>query len=302
MTIQIDPKVDYAFKHVFGREESKPALISLLDAVLQPAAGQHIASLDLLNPFNDKDTPDGKTTILDIKARDETGRQFNVEMQMLAFGAFRQRALYYWAKLHQGQLKKGKDFRILRPTIAVCFVDTPLFPDIADYHLTFELRERRHQTLFTDQMAVHILELTKFHKGVEDLATPLDRWLYFLRHAVALDLASLPASLDVPEVRWALGDLRMISQSERERERYESHLKLQRDIYTALAEREEAGLEKGRTQERAERFRDDIRYLQELLGRGVTSSDELRAMPLPELENLVAGLRAELKARLANGS
>jgi hypothetical protein len=88
-----------------------------------------------LNPFNDKDAPDGKTTILDIKARDETGRQFNVEMQMLAFGAFRQRALYYWARLHQGQLKKGKDFRVLRPTIAVCFIDTPLFPDIADYPL-----------------------------------------------------------------------------------------------------------------------------------------------------------------------
>lgn len=33
MTIPIDPKVDYAFKHIFGREENKPALISLLDAV-----------------------------------------------------------------------------------------------------------------------------------------------------------------------------------------------------------------------------------------------------------------------------
>lgn len=302
MKIQIDPKVDYAFKHVFGREESKPALMNLLDAVLQPAAGQHIASLDLLNPFNDKDAPDGKTTILDIKVRDETGRQFNVEMQMLAFGAFRQRALYYWAKLHQGQLKKGKDFRVLQPTIAVCFVDTPLFPDVADHHLIFELRERRYQTLFTDQMAVHILELTKFHKRVEDLATPLDRWLYFLRHAAGLDLASLPTSLDVPELRWALGDLRMISQSERERERYESHLKLQRDIYTALAEREEAGeargLEKGRAEERC----DDIRYLQEMLGRGVMSLEQLRAMSLPELENLAAGLRAELRARLASGS
>jgi hypothetical protein len=155
-------------------------------------------------------------------------------------------------------------------------------------------------------MAVHILELTKFDKRVEDLATPLDRWLYFLRHTAGLDLASLPASLDVPEVRWALGDLRMISKSERERERYKSHLKFQRDIYTALAEREEAGeargLEKGRAQGRAERVCDDIRYLQELLGGGVSSLDDSRAMSLPELENLAAALRAELKARLANGS
>src|SRR5690349_15061651 len=142
MRIQIDPKVDYAFKHVFGREESKPALISLLDAVLQPRAGEHIASLDLLNPFNDKEFTDDKSSILDVKARDQSGRQFNIEMQMLAYGAFRQRALYYWSRLHQGQLKKGKDFRNLRPTIAVCFLDTPLFSELADYHLVFELRER----------------------------------------------------------------------------------------------------------------------------------------------------------------
>lgn len=65
------------------------------------------------------------------------------------------------------------------PTIGICFVDTPLFRDLPDYHLTFELRERRHHTLFTDQIALHILELPKFDKAVDELATPLDRWLYF---------------------------------------------------------------------------------------------------------------------------
>src|SRR5579884_3507054 len=54
MKPQSDPRVDYAFKHVFGREQNKPVLISLLEAVLQPGAAQRIASLDLLNPFNDK--------------------------------------------------------------------------------------------------------------------------------------------------------------------------------------------------------------------------------------------------------
>lgn len=155
-------------------------------------------------------------------------------------------------------------------------------------------------------MAVHILELTKFQKTVEELNTPLDRWLYFLRHAPALDIGSLPATLDVPEVRLALGDLMMISQSERERERYESHLKLQRDIYTAVAEGRDAGealgLETGRALERAERWRDDIQYLQELLGRDVMSAEELQALSLPELENLTGRLRAELKIRLANST
>ncbi|HQU45503.1 MAG TPA: Rpn family recombination-promoting nuclease/putative transposase, partial [Pirellulales bacterium] len=122
MKTQTDPKVDYAFKHVFGREESKPALVSLLNAVLEPAAGEGIVGLELLNPFNAKAFESAKTCIVDIKARDESGRQFLVEMQMLADEAFRQRALFYWAALYQEQLHQGENWRELRPTIAVCFV------------------------------------------------------------------------------------------------------------------------------------------------------------------------------------
>lgn len=294
MKTQIDPKVDYAFKHVFGREESQPALISLLDAIFAPAAGGNIASLELLNPFNDKEALDDKSSILDIKARDQSGRQFNVEMQLLAYGAFRQRALYYWARLHQGQLKKGKDFRLLRPTIAVCFVDTPLFPELDDYHLTFELREQRHHTAFTDQMAVHILELTKFRKTVEELTTPLDRWLYFLRHAEELDVDVLPRALDVPELRWALGDLMMISHSKLDRERYESRLKMQRDVYTALAEK----LDEGRAEGRAEH----IQFLQKTLRQNVIPLEQLRSLSAADLQDLAAQLERQLDAKLGNGA
>jgi predicted transposase/invertase (TIGR01784 family) len=51
---------------------------------------------NLLNPFNEKDTADDKLSILDIKARDQRGRQYNVEMQMLAPRVYPQRVLYYW--------------------------------------------------------------------------------------------------------------------------------------------------------------------------------------------------------------
>jgi predicted transposase/invertase (TIGR01784 family) len=147
----IDPKIDYAFRHVFGREQNQALLIHLLHAVLQPPPQLQITALEILNPFNDKDALDDKLSILDIKARDQSGRQFNVEMQLLACGAFRQQALYYWARLHQGQLQEGKDYQTLRPTIAICFVDSPLFPEIPAYHLLFEVRERAHGLLWMCQ-------------------------------------------------------------------------------------------------------------------------------------------------------
>jgi predicted transposase/invertase (TIGR01784 family) len=319
MKPQIDPQVDYAFKYVFGREQSLPALTSLVDAVLQPTEGKQVVSLELMNPFNDKEGPDDKFSILDIKARDESGRQFNVEMQMLGYGAFRSRALYYWSRLHQSQLRKGMDYHELRPTIAICFVDSTLFPDLPDYHLVFELRERRHHALFTDQVQMHILELSKFKKAVEQLATPLDRWLYFLRHAVALDTDVLPAPLDMSDIRGAMGDLMMISQSELDRERYESRLKAQYDAYSLMVEARDA-LEKGRQQGRQQGLQEGrqegrqeglqqgrnegqiarIQSLQRLLRRSVTLTEKLRGRSFADLEGVAASLEAELNAALAN--
>ena len=151
-------------------------------------------------------------------------------------------------------------------------------------------------------MAVHILELTKFGKPVEQLTTPLDRWLFFLNNATELDADALPEPLDVPEIRRAMGDLLMISQSERDRERYESRLTMQRDVSTALAEKREEGREEGRAKGRAEERRAYVQSLQELLGQNSMSLEQLRALSLPELESLGARLRAELKSKLANGS
>ena len=86
-----DPKVDYAFKKVFGTEDNTPVLLNLLDAVLRPPTGQRLIHLDILNPFNEKDALDDKLSILDIKARDQQSRQYNVGMQMRARAFIRSR-------------------------------------------------------------------------------------------------------------------------------------------------------------------------------------------------------------------
>jgi predicted transposase/invertase (TIGR01784 family) len=119
MIVDIDPKVDYAFKHLFGREATRPILIDLLNQVLQPAVGHEILEVELLNPFNPKEALDDKLSILDIKARDQAGRQFNVEMQMSPFRHFEKRILYYSCKLYQQQLHHGQSYLGLKPTISI---------------------------------------------------------------------------------------------------------------------------------------------------------------------------------------
>ena len=47
----INPKVDYAFKKIFGSEQSKEILISFLNAIIYDGE-KLIASLTIINPFN----------------------------------------------------------------------------------------------------------------------------------------------------------------------------------------------------------------------------------------------------------
>jgi hypothetical protein len=133
--------------------------------------------------------------------------------------------------------------------------------------------------------------LLKFTKLAGEMTTPLDLWLYFLRHGEGLNTDALPAALAaVAEVRRAMGESQMIAQSDVERERYEARLKLQRDISSGLAAARDEGLEQGRKEGQV----GQIHLCQGLLGRDQTPAEQLLALPLPDLEHLVQQLKAEL--------
>ncbi len=50
----IDPKVNIAFKKVFGSQEWRHLTMALIDAVLQPAPWRHLLDLELLNPYTER--------------------------------------------------------------------------------------------------------------------------------------------------------------------------------------------------------------------------------------------------------
>src|SRR5205807_4398598 len=63
----------------------------------------------------------------------------------------------------------------------------------------------------------------------------LDIWLYFLRHAEKIDTESLPAVFQQqPLVLRAVEELKMLTQTDQERERYEARRKAQLDYHTGI--------------------------------------------------------------------
>lgn len=135
----IDPKIDIAFKKVFGSEPWTDLTASLINAVLEPPPQQRLVAVELLNPYSEKMTLDDKVSILDIKARDDQGRLYNLEMQMLATAALVQRLLFYWSRVYSNQLSEGDNYTRLRPTISICFVNGVLFADRPEHHTLFRL-------------------------------------------------------------------------------------------------------------------------------------------------------------------
>ena len=200
----IDPRVDIAFKKVFGSPAWTGLTISLIDAVLRPGPGRHLVRLDLLNPYSEQETPSDKLSVLDIKAQDERGRWFNVEMQMHLGRALAPRLLYYWARLYGAQLVEGDEYDQLRQTISICFLNQTMFHQREAYHSVFGLWERTRQLCLTEHLEIHLLEIPKFHRAVEALREPLDFWLYFLQNGKELDADALPSRLARPEIQQAM--------------------------------------------------------------------------------------------------
>jgi predicted transposase/invertase (TIGR01784 family) len=80
--IFINPKTDFAFKRIFGSEQSKDILISFLNAILY-GGKPIIEDLENLNPYLAPRIRGIKDTYLDVKARITGNKTAIVEMQVL---------------------------------------------------------------------------------------------------------------------------------------------------------------------------------------------------------------------------
>jgi predicted transposase/invertase (TIGR01784 family) len=288
MILGIDPKIDYAFKLLWGRDETQPLLIDLLNCVLGRDDGERVESVELLNPFNPKAAFDDKLSIVDVRARDQKGRLFNVEMQMVAEPVFTSRIVYYAARSHQQQLGEGDAYDKLRPTISIRFLNHILFHEASDYHLCFRLLEARHRFELTGDLEFHFLELPKFEKSAEELGEGIELWLYFLRHAEKMDLVAVPEPLRRPLILRALRELEMVTQDEIERVRYESRLDSEKVWTFSMRMSRQEGRQEG---EKIGRLVGVVQTLEQTLGQPETPLERLSALSAEALDQMIADLR-----------
>ncbi len=220
MIYHIDPKVDCVFKKLFGSEENKNLLIHFSNSVLE--LENPITDVTILNPYNDKDFETDKLSIVDVKAQDDKGRLFQIEIQLALHPAITKRILYTWADIYSSSIKSGEDYSKLNKLYSIWLLDANVFPHIDAVHLPFQVINREFGVELCDQLSIHLIQLSKWKKG--GIASAKDIWVHFFNHGELLDDAKLPDSLNIAEIKQAMDQLKAFKENEQNYHLYQSRL------------------------------------------------------------------------------
>lgn len=207
MANYINPTMDIVIRYLFGTQERKDLLLSLINAVQEESGFPKIAEIEIIDPTLLPRWKDEKLSIIDMHAIDEHGHQYDIEVQSANERGFRERMLYYWARMYGDQLEKGSDYWKLRPVILIGLLDFDLFPDEPRYHLCFAPTEiGRPDLRLTPHMVMHFLQLPRVDEaklpgkwGPEKM-DKLRKWLEFLRHEGKDEEKVRKLSEDDPEI------------------------------------------------------------------------------------------------------
>jgi predicted transposase/invertase (TIGR01784 family) len=197
--IFINPKTDFAFKKIFGSEQSKGILISFLNGILYDGHSI-IQDLTILNPYQAPKILGVKESYLDVKAQLKNGNWVIIEMQVLNVAGFEKRVLYNATKTYSAQLKKGDKYSALNPIIALTITDFKMFEEGDQPISRFVLKEKNSLVEYPiSDLELVFVELPKFKIPLSDLKTLTDKWIYFLQNAKDLSL--------VPETMGAVAEI-----------------------------------------------------------------------------------------------
>lgn len=257
---KVNPKIDLVFKKLFGSEENKDILLSLINAILP--LHQQIAEIILKNPYNVSDYAEGKLSILDIKAQDENGVLYDIEMQIRGSDFYGRRTLFYWAKMFGSQLdyinnfdtaneqvaelerlaeleKQGKlGYSGLKKCIVISLIDFNFFND-ERYNRYFMLKDGATNEIHKDldYLDLYFIELKKFKGKLETVKTTLERWITFLNNAHKYTKDNLPKELaEIKEIRKASLKLDTMYLDEKEKNYYEGQQKFLLDETSRMKE------------------------------------------------------------------
>jgi len=283
----VDIKNDIAFRKIFGNENKKEILISFLNAVLKLEKQNKIKTITLLNPFQLPKIQGLKVTVIDVKATDEKGNIFIIEMQLTDKKGLDKRIQYYGAKGYASQIESGDEYLKLKPMIFIGILDFDYFesPNYISRHLIMdsETGERKFKDL-----EFNFIELQKFTKQLSQIDNLVDKWIYFIKNSENLEV--IPENINDSGLLTAYKDAEKHNWTKAELEEYE---------YAQMREQDERGeieLAVELAEERAEvraKQQEKMEIAKEMIKENFTKQQILKItkLPIETIEQLIAEMK-----------
>jgi predicted transposase/invertase (TIGR01784 family) len=237
MKHSIDPRIDCVFKSLLGNESNRNLLVHFINATLASELVAPITRVEILNPYNEKEHLDDKLSIVDVKAKDEHGRIYQIEIQLLFFSNLPARMLYTWADVYSQQLQSGDKYHELNPTYSIWLLGENAIKHDDQYIHRYKFRDEAGIPLI-EHGGIWLFELEKFNAQVID--NEQARWLRFFKEGKQLNDLNLPDWMNTQEIKQAMNTLCQFSEKERHYFAYQARQDFLRQQGTILFEKDEA--------------------------------------------------------------
>ena len=264
MRIGIRPTVDVVFKKIFGSPEHSHLTLSFLNSLLPLVGAPRAERIEIVNPFRLAEFSGDKEIAVDVHARDQNGRDFQVEMQVRPSPSLPERMLDNWARLFSAQIHHGEEYDSHKPVISIWILKRSCFNDSPWLH-TFRAYDADHKTALGESLIVATVELGK-RAALPDFGEEaifregIDEWLYLLARGDEIDPEGDRYGEVEGGIREAVEIMSTFTKSQKARYTYDRRLEYERVMAEWKRESEEAGraegfaqgLEEGRTEGRTE--------------------------------------------------
>jgi predicted transposase/invertase (TIGR01784 family) len=179
MAHYLDPKNDLVFKKIFG--EHPDLLISFLNALMPLEPGRLIESVEYLPGELVPENPAKKFSIVDVRCKDNFGRQFIVEMQMEWSTAFTSRMLFNASKAYVRQLNRKQNYGLLQPVYGLGIINENFDHKTPEFYHRYQIMNCQNLDEVVEGIELILIELLKFkpEKWADRKMAVL--WMRFLR-------------------------------------------------------------------------------------------------------------------------
>ena len=257
-------RFDWAVKRMLRDKANFVVLEGLITVLL----GQRVQIVEILESEGNQDSDEDKYNRVDVKAKNDLGEIFIVEVQLTRQLYYLERILYGVAKTLTEHIKLGNLYNEVKKVyhISIVYFDLGQGADYLYHGQTKFIGVHTHDELKVNTKEEQVIQMKtpsqvfpeyyiiRVNEFNDVARTPLEEWLDYLKNGYIREDTTAPGLYEAKE------KLKVMTMSQSDRQAYDRHLDaimVQEDVLTTakkegLAEGRAEGLIKGREEGRVE--------------------------------------------------